>query len=75
MELNKEMRRLACEDPDALRYHLAEGHIVQWLRSIDERELAEELDGVTSVEDAQHLVERHLERSVTFSRMRHGRMH
>jgi len=74
-ELIGEMRRLEYEDPAALRYHLIEGHIVRWLRSINEAELAEELDGVGNISLAQRLVEEHLERTFTLDRMRHGRMH
>jgi hypothetical protein len=74
-EMIGEMRRLEYEDPAALRYHLVEGHIVRWLRSINEAELAEELDGVGSISLAQRLVEEHLERTLTLDRMRHGRMH
>ncbi|HYB03951.1 MAG TPA: hypothetical protein VED17_05795 [Nitrososphaerales archaeon] len=74
-ELVGEMRRLEYEDPAALRYHLKEGHIVCWLRSINEAELAEELDGVGNISLAQRLVEEYLERTLTLDRMRHGRMH
>jgi hypothetical protein len=74
-ELVGEMRRLEYEDPAALRYHLIEGHIVRWLRSINEAELAEELDGVGNLSLAERLVEEHLEKTLTLDRMRHGRMH
>ncbi len=74
-ELIGEMRRLEYEDPAALRYHLMEGHIVHWLRFINEAELAEELDGVGNISLAQRLVEEHLARTLTLDRMRHGRMH
>jgi hypothetical protein len=74
-ELDREMRRLAHEDPDALKYHLTEGHIVRWLYSINERELAEELDGVKNLDYAQWLVQKYLEKSMTYNRMHHGRMH
>jgi hypothetical protein len=74
-DLIKEMRRLEYEDPAALRYHLVEGHIVQWLRSVKEEELAEKLDGVSNISLAERLVQEQLERSNNLSRMRRGRMH
>jgi hypothetical protein len=74
-ELSSEMRRLEYEDPGALRFHLAKGHIATWLRSINETELADRLEGVTTILLAQRLVDEYLEKSMIFSRMRHGRMH
>lgn len=74
-ELLSEMRRLEYEDPRALTYHLVEGHIGNWLRSINEKELAEELRWVRSVRLAIRIVEEYLDSSVILSRMRRGRMH
>ncbi len=51
-ELESEMERLSKEDPEALRYHLKEGHIVSWLNYIGEGGLAEMLKGVTEPEEA-----------------------
>ena len=70
-----ELRRLEVTDPAALRYHLLQGHIVRWLHSINEHELAEKLDDVTNIALAQRFVEQYLERSLTLNRMRSGRMH
>lgn len=74
-ELIEEMRRLEYVDPAALRYHLAEGHIVRWLKSLGESELAWELEGVVNISLGRRLAEAYLERSVMLNRMRHGRMH
>jgi hypothetical protein len=74
-ELNRELRRLAVQDRDAVEYHLREGHIVRWLYSIQEGELAEELEGVRSIEKAQNRIEKYLEKSMVIYRMHHGRMH
>ena len=73
-DLLSEMRRLEYEDPRALRYHLVEGHITSWLRSINEKELAEELRWVRNITLAIRIVEEHLDRSVILTRMRQGRM-
>ncbi|ARM76137.1 hypothetical protein [Acidianus manzaensis] len=51
-ELESEVERLSKEDPEALQYHLKEGHIVSWLNYIGERGLAEILKGVTEPEEA-----------------------
>jgi hypothetical protein len=74
-ELNRELRRLAVKDKDAVEYHLREGHLVNWLHSIHELELAEELIGVKTVEGAQNAVQKYLEKSMTLYTMHHGRMH
>jgi len=74
-ELASEMRRLEFEDPAALKYHLAQGHIVHWLRSMNEAELAIELDGVENISLAERMVEEFLERKSIILRMRQGRMH
>jgi hypothetical protein len=74
-ELASEMRRLEFEDPAALKYHLVQGHIVRWLRSLDDAELAIELDGVENISLAERMVEEFLERKSIIRRMRQGRMH
>jgi len=74
-ELLTEMRRLEFENPYALKYHLAEGHVVQWLHSMRMDELAEKLDGVSNIALAERFVYEFLERSTTLNRMSHGRMH
>lgn len=45
-ELRAELKRLAGEDPGCVNYHLREGHIVQWLNYIGERDAATSLSGV-----------------------------
>ena len=74
-ELNSELRRLAIQDRASVDYHLRAGHIVEWLYSVNEIELAEELDGVKTIERAQFVVEKYLEKSMNTYRMKHGRMH
>ena len=73
-ELAEELTRLEYEDPGTVRYHLVEGHIVRWLRSINENELADRLDGVVNVTLAKRFVEKQLEKSLIVNRMRNGRM-
>lgn len=60
-ELHKELTRLADVDPAALEYHVKEGHIAQWLAYANELELAKELKGVKSIEQAQMRVGRYLD--------------
>jgi hypothetical protein len=74
-ELKIEMRRLSEEFPKAIEYHLHEGHIVQWLICIGETELAEKLRGVRTINEAQNILEKHMEKVVIIQRMTHGRMH
>jgi len=50
--LRAEMERLAKDDPGCLSWHLAEGHISQWLNYIGERGLAEMLKGVSDPGEA-----------------------
>lgn len=52
-DLQKEMGRLAGENPGALEYHLREGHIVKWLESMNEREAAEQLRRIQTAEGAK----------------------
>ena len=63
-ELGSEIERLAQADPEALRYHLREGHLVQWLNSSNEKELAGQLRGVENAEEAREKVKRYLEMSL-----------
>ena len=74
-ELDKEMKRLAREDRACLEYHLENGHIVSWLVYVNEPELAKDLEGVKTVEEAVMMVERYVARSVILHRTRRGRMH
>ncbi len=74
-ELLSEMRRLEYEDPAALKYHLSQGHVVAWLRSVNETELAADLEGVDNISLAERIVEEFLETEFTYQRMREGRMH
>ena len=52
-ELQRELVRLAQENPAALEFHLREGHIVGWLESLNEVWLAEELKRVRTAEEAR----------------------
>ncbi len=74
-ELRREMSRLSWENPDAVAYHLRQGHIASWLESIGERELAEELRNVKSIEEAERKIEKYLERTMIEYRMQIGYMH
>jgi len=59
-ELETELARLINVDKEAVKYHLREGHIVQWLRYIGEGELAERLTNVTEPEQALQVVRDYL---------------
>jgi hypothetical protein len=58
-ELESEIRRLSIEDPACVEYHLKEGHIVQWLSYIGEKELSERLKGVSNPHKALHIISWH----------------
>jgi hypothetical protein len=74
-ELERELRRLSKEFPRAVEYHLREGHIVQWLTSAGETEIAEEMKGARTITEAQNILEKHMEKVMVIQRMTHGRMH
>jgi len=59
-ELKNEIERLMQVDAKALEYHLSEGHIVQWLNYIGEKELASKLMGVKDPKDALEIINTHL---------------
>lgn len=52
-DLQREMGRLAGENPEALEYHLREGHIVRWLESLNEREVAEQVKQIQTADEAR----------------------
>ena len=58
-ELESEIKRLSIEDPVCVEYHLKEGHIVQWLSYIGEKELSEILKGISDTHKALHIILRH----------------
>lgn len=60
-ELERELARLTAENLTALQYHLSEGHIVSWLEHSNEKKLAEQLNGVKSVGEAQTIISKYLE--------------
>ncbi|MDG6994449.1 MAG: hypothetical protein JRN52_00885 [Nitrososphaerota archaeon] len=62
-ELSYEIARLATENPGALEHHIKEGHIVEWLEHSNERELANELRGATSIDQFRGIIDRHLQKS------------
>ncbi|WP_101940229.1 hypothetical protein [Vulcanisaeta sp. EB80] len=59
-ELRNEIERLMQVDTKALEYHLSEGHIIQWLNYIGEKELASKLMGVKDPKDALEIINTHL---------------
>jgi hypothetical protein len=61
-DLERELVRLAQENPRAVEYHLKEGHIMQWLADLNERELARQLEGEYSVKQAQAKIAAYLDR-------------
>ena len=62
-DLREELGRLAEENPDAVAYHLRQGHIVRWLEYANQKELAEQLRNVEKVDEARLMVDRYLENS------------
>lgn len=62
-DLQGELARLAKDNPGALEYHIKEGHIARWLDYVNEKELAERLKEVRSIEQALILVNQHIESS------------
>jgi hypothetical protein len=58
-----EFARLAEESPEALAYHLKEGHIVNWLDYANEKELAAQLKGVENVGDARLAMDKYFKSS------------
>jgi len=60
-ELSAEIARLAKENPAAVTYHLKQGHIVWWLECADEKELAKQLKGVESINEARLKLNKSLE--------------
>jgi hypothetical protein len=60
-QLWMEIERLTTEDPNALEYHLKEGHIVQWLECSNEKGLASELRGVKNAKEARSKVASYLQ--------------
>lgn len=74
-ELASELKRLSLQNPKAVEYHLANGHITAWLQYVGEKDLAYDLQGVKTVEVALLKVQRHMEDQTTVQRMKSGRMH
>jgi hypothetical protein len=73
-DLIEQMKRLAREDPAALEYHLREGQIVEWLYYMKESELASQLKGVKTVDEALNRLKMYGEISRVRDRALHGRM-
>ena len=63
-DLQDEFERLAQVNPDALIYHLKQGHISGWLNYINEKELAEELKHVKTIEEARIKMNIHRQRNL-----------
>ena len=59
-ELASEFKRLLSNDEEALKYHLREEHIVQWLKYIGEDELAGKLHGITDPNKALEVINKHM---------------
>lgn len=73
-ELQTEISRLAWEDPETVAYHLFQGHISVWLKSIGEVDLAHDLQSAKTIYDAQIKIAKYNERSEILHRMQLGRM-
>jgi len=59
-DLGKKLDELSRSDPGCVEYHLKEGHISSWLRSIGERSLAESFKSSTTASQASEIVRRYL---------------
>lgn len=57
-ELEKKLEELSRLDPGCVEYHLKEGHISSWLRSIGELSLAESLKPSSTASQAADIVKR-----------------
>ena len=75
IDLEREFCRLMWVDPDALNYHLRQGHISTWLESVGEEDLAEELRRAKNMSEAQRKISKHNERMMVMHCMKVGRMH
>ena len=60
--LGRELRELSLRDPGCVEYHLKEGHISSWLRSIGEYPLAESLRSSSTASQAAEVVNKYLAR-------------
>jgi hypothetical protein len=58
--LGKELKELSLLDPGCAEYHLKEGHISSWLRSIGEHSLAESLRPSLTASQAAEAVNSYL---------------
>ncbi|MBO3803184.1 MAG: hypothetical protein JTT11_04825 [Candidatus Brockarchaeota archaeon] len=67
-ELGERLEQLAELDPACVEYHLKEGHISSWLRSVGEPGLAKELESAKTASEAAALTRRHLSSKKASSR-------
>jgi hypothetical protein len=75
IELERELCRLTWVDPNAVTYHLRQGHVASWLETIGEKELAEEVSKAGDIIEACRKIAKHNERSMVLHEMQVGRMH
>ena len=61
-ELRKEIARLVQENPEALQYHLKDGHIVRLLNYSKEKELSDQLTDLESVEETHNKISNYVAR-------------
>ncbi len=50
-EMKSELERLNREDPEAVKYHIREGHISIWLKSVGYPELATKMSPELTIEE------------------------
>ncbi|MGC8516067.1 MAG: hypothetical protein ACP5OC_08050 [Thermoplasmata archaeon] len=58
-ELRKELERLKTEDPYAVLYHIKEGHISNWLVSIDRKDLANAIKPSMTIDETIEVLSGH----------------
>lgn len=54
------LKCIAKYDPGAINWHVSEGHICAWLKSIGEKELADKLSNVKDIASFIDIVDKHL---------------
>ncbi|MGC8618302.1 MAG: hypothetical protein ACP5UZ_06135 [Thermoplasmata archaeon] len=66
------LKCIAKYDPKAIDWHVSEGHITAWLRSIGEKELADKLPNVKDTAALIDTIDKHLnEKKKDRGRQRH----
>lgn len=57
-ELQSEIRRLSVENPEAVNYHIREGHIAQWVNYVGRKDIGNKLNGTTTIDEILVILEK-----------------